>query len=470
MSATPHRIAVILAAGKGTRMRSAVAKPLHAVGGQPMLGWVLDAARAAGCDRLLIVVSPEADALRRRFTAPDVEWVVQDEQNGTGDAAARAEEPLAPLLESGEATLLVLSGDVPLVRPETLRRLLEAAEREGSWGAVAVADLAVPGALGRVIGSGGHLQRIVEARDATPEERAITTINAGLYALPARDLFDRLRRLTPDNAQGELYLTDAVTSAAADGENVALVHLADPSEAWGVNDRRDLAQVHRRCCARHLDTLMASGVTVLEPERTTVEATVTVGRDTVLHPGVNLQGTTHVGEGCTLHQGAWVRDTVIADGVTVEPYCVLDGAQVGDHGKVGPFARLRPGTVLDPEVKVGNFVEIKQARLHRGAKAGHLTYLGDAEIGPNTNIGAGVVTCNYDGERKHRTEVGSGAFIGSDTMLVAPVKVGDRATTAAGSVITKDVPDDALAVARKRQTVIDNWTERKARRREREDG
>jgi bifunctional UDP-N-acetylglucosamine pyrophosphorylase/glucosamine-1-phosphate N-acetyltransferase len=345
---------------------------------------------------------------------------------------------------------------------------LEAAEAPGVWGALAVADLEAPGTLGRVVADGEALQRIVEARDASPAELALTTINAGLYALPARDLFRRLRGLTTDNAQGELYLTDAVTGAAADGEAVALVTLADPSEAWGVNDRADLAKVHQRCGRRHLEALMAAGVTILDPERTSVEATVAVGADTVVHPGVNLLGATRIGTGCTLHQGAWLRDTELADGVTVEPYSVLDGARVGSHAKVGPFARLRPGTVLEEDVKVGNFVEVKKAHLHRGAKAGHLTYLGDAEIGEEANIGAGVVTCNYDGERKHRTEVGTGAFIGSDTMLVAPVKVGDRATTAAGSVITKDVPADALAVGRARQTVIEGWTERKERRRERQ--
>jgi bifunctional UDP-N-acetylglucosamine pyrophosphorylase/glucosamine-1-phosphate N-acetyltransferase len=406
--------------------------------------------------------------MRRAFTAPDVEWVVQEEQRGTGDAVAQAEKALG----EEETTVLVLSGDVPLVRPETLRRLVEAVET-GAWGALAVADLAEPGSLGRVVLRGeegeSELARIVEARDASPEELAIRTINAGLYALPAPNLFHRLRRVTTENAQGELYLTDAVTDAAHGGQRVVLVNLDDPSEAWGVNDRFDLAQVHTRLCGRHLESLMAGGVTVLEPHRTTVEATVEVGRDTVLHPGVTLLGQTTIGEGCTLHQGVWVQNSHLGDEVTLHPYSVLDGARLEQGAGAGPFARLRPGAQLDEGVKVGNFVEIKNAHLHPGAKAGHLSYLGDAEIGAGANIGAGVVTCNYDGENKHRTTIGAGAFIGSDTMLVAPVTVGDRATTGAGSTINKDVPADALAVGRARQNNIEGWTERKERRRKRQE-
>jgi bifunctional UDP-N-acetylglucosamine pyrophosphorylase / glucosamine-1-phosphate N-acetyltransferase len=317
---------------------------------------------------------------------------------------------------------------------------------------MAVADVLDSGSLGRVIQSpAGTLARIVEARDAGPEEFGVKRVNAGLYALPAPEVFGYLERLSPNNAQGELYLTDALTTAAGEGRRIDLVPLDDPDEALGVNDRVELGFVHRRLLDRHLYDLMVAGVTILDPARTTIETAVTVGADTVIHPGVALLGATRVGSGCTLHQGAWLRDTQVADGVTVEPYSVLDGAEVGAGCRVGPFARLRPASRLLKGARVGNFVEVKNAELGPGSRAGHLAYIGDASVGEGANIGAGTVTCNFDGVAKHRTEIGRGAFVGSDTMLVAPVRVGDGAATAAGSVITKDVPDGALAVGRARQ-------------------
>jgi bifunctional UDP-N-acetylglucosamine pyrophosphorylase / glucosamine-1-phosphate N-acetyltransferase len=448
------RVAVVLAAGKGTRMVSSLPKVLHRAAGRPLLAWVLDAARAAGCSRLIVVVGHGAEQVQAECAAPDVEFVLQAEQRGTGHALAQAEAALA----GQEATLLVLSGDVPLVTPATLAELARLSEdgddgaRGVAWGAMAVAELAEPGMLGRVIPRpDGGLGRIVEFRDATTDERAVRLINAGLYALPAPRVFADLAALTPDNAQGELYLTDAPTAAAKRGERVELLALADPAEALGVNDRAELAAVHRRLLDRRLLALARSGVTVLEPVRTVVEPGVEVGADTVLHPDVALLGATRVGAGCTLHQGAWLLDTVLGEGVTVFPYSVLEGAEVAAGARVGPFARLRPGTRLGEGTRVGNFVEVKGSELRAGAKAGHLAYLGDATVGEGANIGAGVVTCNFDGEAKHRTEIGRGAFVGSDTMLVAPVRVGEGATTAAGSVITKDVPAGGLAVGRVRQ-------------------
>jgi len=443
-------VAVVLAAGKGTRMVSRLPKVLHRAAGRPLLAWVLDAARAAGCSRLIVVVGHGAEQVQAECAAPDVEFVLQAEQRGTGHALAQAEAALA----GQEATLLVLSGDVPLVTPATLAELahLSEAGEAGAWGAMAVAELAEPGMLGRVIPRpDGGLGSIVEFRDANAEQRAVRLINAGLYALPAPQVFADLAALTPDNAQGELYLTDAPTAAARRGERVELLALADPAEALGVNDRAELAAVHRRLLDRHLLALARSGVTVLEPARTVVEPGVEVGADTVLHPDVTLLGSTRVGGGCTLHQGAWLLDTVLGEGVTIFPYSVLEGAEVAAGARVGPFARLRPGTRLGEGSRVGNFVEVKGSELKAGAKAGHLAYLGDATVGEGANIGAGVVTCNFDGEAKHRTEIGRGAFVGSDTMLVAPVRVGDGATTAAGSVITKDVPAGGLAVGRVRQ-------------------
>jgi bifunctional UDP-N-acetylglucosamine pyrophosphorylase/glucosamine-1-phosphate N-acetyltransferase len=451
-------VAVVLAAGLGTRMRSRLPKVLHEAGGRPLLAWALDAARAAGCARIVTVVGHGAEEVQRRFAADDVRFVLQEQQLGTGHALAQA-----ALEVPGEAIVLVLSGDVPLVRVETLRALLAAAGEGGA--AMAVADLGQPGSLGRVIAAGdGRLAAIVEAKDATSEQLAVRTINAGIYALPAPAIFEELARLRPDNAQGELYLTDAVTALAKQPSGVALLHLADPAEALGVNTRVELAQVHRLLVERKLHELMLAGVTVLEPQRTRIDAQVTVGPDTVIHPDVSIFGNSAVGSGCLLHQGAWLRDTTLADGVTVEPHSVLDGAVVETGCRVGPFARLRPGTRLGAGARVGNFVEVKASTLGAGAKANHLAYLGDATVGEKANIGAGVVTCNYDGERKHPTEIGAGAFVGSDTMLVAPVRVGSGATTAAGSVITKDVPDGALAVGRVRQRNVEGWQQRRKKK------
>jgi bifunctional UDP-N-acetylglucosamine pyrophosphorylase / glucosamine-1-phosphate N-acetyltransferase len=330
-----------------------------------------------------------------------------------------------------------------------------------------VAELQDPGSLGRVIvDQAGVFQEIVEVKDALPEQREIRLINAGIYALPAPAVFDYLRNLKTTNAQGELYLTDAVTNAAADGHPVRLVMLPDPDEALGVNDRAELARVHRLLIGRHLTSLMKAGVTILEPERTVIEPGVRIGEDTVIHPGVSLLGGTSIGRDCVIHQGAWLRDTSVADGTTIEPYSVLDRTEVGEGCRVGPFARLRPASRLLRGARVGNFVEVKNSVLGEGAKANHLAYVGDTTVGEGANIGAGVVTCNYDGTHKNPTEIGPGAFIGSDTMLVAPVKVGAGASTAAGSIITKNVPDGALAVGRVRQKNLEGWAGGLRRRRD----
>ncbi|MEM1179743.1 MAG: bifunctional UDP-N-acetylglucosamine diphosphorylase/glucosamine-1-phosphate N-acetyltransferase GlmU [Acidobacteriota bacterium] len=458
----PPRIAVILAAGKGTRMRSNLPKPMHAVAGKPMLRWVIDAARAAGCVRVLVVVGYQAEVIQGAFADDGVEWVLQEEQLGTGHALAQAEAKI-----DEEATLLVLNGDVPGLRVETLERLASAAE--AGWGGLAVANVEPPGALGRVLSNGDRLERIVEAADAGSDELAVTLVNSGLYAVRAPQVFDDLRRLDTDNAQGELYLTDAMGIAVADGRPVELVHLEDTDEALGINDRRELARMHRILIDRHLDALMRSGVTVLEPARTTVEPTVTVGAETVIHPDVVLLGSTEIGPDCEIHAGCWVKDSRVAPRALLRPHSVLEDADVGEDCAVGPFARLRPGAELMQGALVGNFVEVKKARLGVGSKASHLAYLGDADIGDGSNIGAGVVTCNYDGKNKHRTVIGDGAFVGSDSMLVAPVTVGDGATTAAGSTITQDVPAGALAVGRARQRNIPDWASRAKRRTNRDD-
>jgi bifunctional UDP-N-acetylglucosamine pyrophosphorylase/glucosamine-1-phosphate N-acetyltransferase len=363
-----EKVAVVLAAGKGTRMRSRLPKVLHRAAGRPLLSWVLDAARAAGCRRILVVVGHGAEEVRAEIGGDDVTWVAQAEQRGTGHALAQVEGRIA-----GPALLLVLSGDVPLVESHTLARLLAAAA--AGWGAMAVTELPVPGSLGRVVarptgvggreaagpvtsgsGTGELLERIVEAADSGPAELALRTVNAGLYALPAPDVFPFLAALAPNNAKRELYLTTALTDAAAAGRRIELVRLADPREAQGVNDRQELAAVHRALLDRHLEALMASGVTVLEPARTVVEATACVGADTVLHPGVSLLGLTSVGAGCVLQQGVWVRDGRLGDRVTIGPYSVIDGAEVGSGCQVGPFTRLTPASPLLSGARRGSSV------------------------------------------------------------------------------------------------------------------
>ena len=451
----PDRIAVVLAAGQGKRMRSALPKVLHEVAGRPMLARVLATARLSGCDRLLVVVGHRAESVRAALPETDLTWVEQREQRGTGHALLQA----APHV-GRPALLLVLSGDVPLVRAATLDRLARAAA--AGWGALAAATLQEPGALGRVLTHfDGTLHRIVEVADANSEELAICRVNAGLYALPAPGIFDFLAALEPDNSQGELYLTDALVKAAAAGKRIEVVELEDPQEALGVNDRSDLARVHRLLLERKARELQRGGVTLLAPERTAIEPESEIDPDSVVHADVTLCGASRVGTGSTLHQGVWLRESTVGQDCVIEPYSVLDGAIVGNGCRVGPFARLRPGTVLLDGARVGNFVEVKNSRLGMKAKANHLAYVGDAEVGDGANIGAGVVTCNYDGETKHRTEIGAGAFVGSDTMLVAPVRVGAHATTGAGSVITRDVPDGALAVERSAQRTIPGWAERR---------
>lgn len=453
--------AVVLAAGQGTRLRSSLPKVLHPAAGRRLLEWVVRAARAAGCGQISVVIGHGGEQVKSAMADQNLGWVVQAEQKGTGHALAQVEPEVGR-----DSTLLVLSGDVPLVRAETLDKLVAAAR--GGWGAMAVADLDEPGSLGRVLTQpDGSLQGIVEAADASPEELTVGRVNAGLYALPAPAIFEFLARLEPQNAKGELYLTDALNAAVRQGHPIRLVDLDDPSESFGVNNRADLGRVHRALIYRHTAALMEAGVTLLDVDRTTIEATVSVDRDTVIHPGVTLLGDSKIGEGCVLHQGVWLRDTSVGERVEIAPYSVLEGAQIEAECRIGPFARLRPGSVIGPGAKVGNFVEIKNSELSEGVKASHLSYIGDASIGERSNIGAGTITCNYDGFEKHPTRIGRDVFIGSDTMLVAPVEVDDEAITGAGSVISKHVPAGSLAVGRSRQQNIAGWAKRFRQRKKR---
>jgi bifunctional UDP-N-acetylglucosamine pyrophosphorylase/glucosamine-1-phosphate N-acetyltransferase len=432
---------VIMAAGLGTRMRSSRAKVLHALGGRPLVAHVCRTALQLAPDRVVVVVGHQAeeveDAVRESIGehARSLEFAQQREQLGTGHAVQQA----AGLLSHG--TAIVLSGDVPLVESATLRALL-AAHREGDYAATLLSTrLADPTGYGRIVrGPAGDFRRIVEHRDASPAERAVDEINAGIYAFETSHLLPSLARLSTGNAQGEYDLTDVLGALVDEGRRVGVL-LHEPShEVLGINSRVDLAESEALLRRRTLERLMVGGVTIVDPASTYADDTVEVGRDTTIHPGAILSGATSVGEGCEIGPYCQLTHATLADGVTVRAMSVLERAHVAAGAIVGPFARLRPGAVIGEDAHVGNFVEVKNTTLGAGSKANHLTYLGDAEIGAGCNIGAGTITCNYDGKNKHRTTIEDGVYIGSDTMLVAPVRVGRGSKTGAGAVVTRDVP------------------------------
>ena len=420
---------IVLAAGQGTRMNSDLPKVLHQVGAAPLLHHALAAGRALSPDRTVVVTGHGADAVARAATAfdPDATCVVQEEQRGTAHAVAQA----APLLSDAQGDAVVLYGDTPFIRPETLAALLDARAHH----AVVVLGFhaADPGRYGRLITTGDSLDRIVEWKDATDAERAVTLCNSGVICAQTATLFDLVAAVGNDNAAGEYYLTDIVALARARGLSAGVV-LCDESETLGVNTRAQLAAAEAAFQSRARAEALENGVTLTAPETVFLALDTFIGRDAIIGPNVIF------GPGVTIESGAEVKG-----------FCHLEGCHISRGATVGPFARLRPGAELAEDVHVGNFVEIKNTILDEGVKVGHLTYLGDAHVGEFTNIGAGTITCNYDGVMKHRTEIGPRAFIGSDTMLVAPVTVGADAMTATGSVITKDVPAQALAVARARQ-------------------
>ncbi|MEX0899171.1 MAG: bifunctional UDP-N-acetylglucosamine diphosphorylase/glucosamine-1-phosphate N-acetyltransferase GlmU [Gammaproteobacteria bacterium] len=425
--------AVILAAGQGKRMNSALPKVLQPLAGRPLLAHVLAAARALEPAAIRVVHGHGAEAVRAAFPDSDIEWVLQAEQLGTGHAVKQA----MPDVPAGH-TVLVLCGDVPLVRPETLRALVAAAS-EG----VGLLTVELPDATGygRVIrDASGHVQRIVEHRDATDDERAVREINTGIMALPAARLTEWLDRLDNDNTQGEYYLTDVIAMAVADGVPVSAVKAADAAEVAGVNDRRQLAALERAYQRAVADALMAAGTTLVDPARFDVRGELICGRDVVIDVNCVFEGRVELG-----------------DGVRIAPNSVLEDCVVGAGTSVGPFARVRPGTVIGRGARVGNFVEIKNSELGDGAKVPHLSYVGDTSVGERANVGAGTITCNYDGAHKHRTVIGKDAFIGSNSALVAPVTIGEGATIGAGSVVTKDAPDGKLTLARGKQVTLDNW-------------
>lgn len=454
-SRTPFA-AVVLAAGKGTRMKSAKAKVLHEAGGRPLAYYPIRRALDAGADPVVVVVGHQAEAVEAALAAAlpgaPVRFAVQAEQRGTAHAVLAAKAALRGF----SGPVAILSGDTPLLLADTLRGVVAARSRARATLAFATMTLEAPRGYGRVVRDAkGRPVRIVEEKDATAAERALSEVNAGLYCVDAPFLWKALARVRADNAQRELYLTDVVAAAARKGGAVAVP--VAPAEAAGVNDREELARAARVLLLRRASALMRAGVSIEDPRRFDCDEAVEIAPDVVVEPGVRLLGRTRIGEGCRIGAGAILTNAVLAPGVTVRPYTVIDDASVASGAILGPFSRLRPGSDIGEGAHVGNFVETKKTRLGKGAKANHLAYLGDAVVGAGANVGAGTITCNYDGERKNETRIGAGAFIGSDSILVAPLEIGDEAYVAAGSVITDPVPAGALALGRARQVTKEGW-------------
>ena len=449
-------VAVILAAGKGTRMKSALPKVLHMVGGRPMLRHVMNAATQAGAKRTLVVVGFGGDQVQAEIGAA-AEYVVQAEQLGTGHAMMQAQ----PALDGFGGTVLLLCGDTPLLTGKTLQQLVTAHQQSGAAATVLTATPADATGYGRILrDEAGRVDGIVEQKDATEAQKRIGEINTGIYCFEAAPLFAALAGLTCNNAQAEYYLTDVLAILAQAGQRVGAVEVTDFQETLGINSRLQLAEAEKILRQRKLLELMDSGVTVMDPASTFVDASVSIGEDTVLYPFTWLEGETTIGRDCRIGPNSRIADSQLGDAVTLH-FSYAHECKIADGVTVGPYVHLRPDAELAAGVKVGNFVEVKNSRVGAGSKLPHLSYIGDADIGSGVNIGCGTITVNYDGKKKHRTVVEDTAFVGCNSNLVAPVSVGAGAYIAAGSTITKDVPAGALGVGRARQTNIAGWAEKK---------
>lgn len=441
---------IILAAGKGTRMRSNLPKVLQPLAGRPLLGHVIETAKKLQADNIITIYGHGGNLVQKEFAHEQVQWVEQAEQLGTGHAV-KVTLPVLP--KDGQA--LILSGDVPCISQQTLQKLLDAAQHTG----IGLVTLTLPDAsgYGRIVRENGKIQAIVEHKDASDEQRQIKEINTGIYCVSNAKLHEWLPNLSNSNAQGEYYLTDIVAMAIADGLEVASVEPERAFEVEGVNDRVQLAALEREFQTYQAKLLMQQGVHLIDPSRFDLRGQLTVGQDVRIDINVIIEGDCAFGDNVEIGAGCVIKNTTIAAGTKVQPYSVFDSAIVGENTQIGPFSRLRPGAKLADEVHIGNFVEVKNSSIGLGSKANHFTYLGDAEVGAGSNIGAGTITCNYDGANKFKTIIGDAAFIGSNSSLVAPVKIGNGATVGAGSTITRDVADNCLAVERSKQFVKEDY-------------
>ena len=481
-SSVPGLGVVVMAAGLGKRMKSDHAKVLHHVAGQPMVLYAVDVACQVAGHRIAVVVGHQADRVRQvveasmtgKTGAPSVSLVEQAQQLGTGHAVLQSRPVFYGVNETRPTNYLILNGDTPLLSEHTVRELLQVHQKAGATVTILTAMLDDPSGYGRVIrrpsdtarpGASGlsDVLKIVEDRDATPVERETKEINVGTYVVSGAFLFDALEKLEPKNAQGEYYLTDVVRMAVERGDRVAAVALDNPDEGLGVNSRVQLAAAEQVVRQQIRERWLEAGVTMRDPQSVWIDAGVTIGRDTVLYPNVSLEGRTVIGEGAMVRSGVRITDCVVGNRVEILDSSVLCESHVEDEAHLGPFAHLRPGVIVRKKAKVGNFVEMKKTELGEGSKANHLSYLGDATIARGVNIGAGTITCNYDGRQKYRTVIGEDVFLGSDTQLIAPVTIGDRSVVAAGTTVTQNVPPDSLAISRVAQVNRVDWVTKRNR-------
>ena len=456
--------AIILAAGLGKRMKSDIPKVLHTVAGRPMLFYPIEVVKDLGIEKVVIVVGHKGDeeinTLQevRSQNKSQIQFVKQEPQLGTGHAVLCAEDSL----KDWKGNVLILSGDVPLIARETIMGLMGLHTKKKAAISFISTVVADPSGYGRVIrNKSGSVVRIVEDKDAGAREKAVNEINTGIYCINAPFLFSGLKNIKKENAQGEYYLPDLIGMAVKEKHKVAALTHIDPAEVMGINNRIELAEANRAMRERINKELMLSGVTMLNPESAYIHHGVKIGKDTVIYPNTFLEGSVEIGERCVIEEGCKIINTIIGNDSVIKSNSVIESSKIGEKVSIGPFARLRPDSVVEDEAKIGNFVEVKKSRIGKGTKANHLSYIGDAIIGEDVNIGAGTITCNYDGIKKHQTIIEDGAFIGSDTQLVAPVRVGKNAYIGSGSTITKNVPPGSLALSRAEQRIVEGWVEKK---------
>ncbi len=445
---------IILAAGKGTRMKSNVVKVLHPLAGLPMISYPVQAAQLLAPEKLVVVVGHQGDNVRKSLSSEGISIVRQEEQLGSGHAVAVTEDALRTFA----GTVLIMCGDVPLIRVETLRHFLQRHVESRAVVSVLTVVLEDPAGYGRVVrNESGAIRAIVEHRDASEAVKAIQEINTGIYCCEASFLYPALKKIGRDNDQGEYYLPDIIALAIKEGKPAAAVVTDDFQEVKGINDRIELAEADQAMRQRILMRHMLEGVSIIDPGSTYIDFGVSIGQDTVIHPNTSIRGTSAIGSNCSIDMNCIITNSVIGNGVHIKPSSVINESHISDSVTIGPFAHLRPQTYVEEGGRIGNFVEVKKSRVGKRSKANHLTYIGDSTIGDGVNIGAGTITCNYDGTTKHPTIIEDGVFVGSNTSLVAPIKVGKDAVIGAGSTITKDVPPGALAVERSRQQIYEQW-------------
>lgn len=457
--ARPRIAIVIMAAGKGTRLKSKHPKVLHEVGGKPLLAYVIGAATAtqvAEPKDVFAIVGHEADRVRQAVSQSGINFVMQRPQKGTGHALMAAREALQPYDH-----IIVLSGDAPMITPDTIRKLRDFHVSQDPAMTILAAMLADPTGYGRVLRKGQNVQRVVEQRSATPQQMKIREINSGFYGFKVKSLFRHIDKLSTNNPHGEFYLTDMAEILSRSKEHVLSVNVDNPAEILGANSRTELVEIDQRMRTAKCHELMAEGVTIFNPSSCVIDADVQVGSDTIIEPFVQIRGNTHIGSDVRIGSFSVISNCEIGDQVNVQTGCVLEDSHIGNRAGLGPYSHVRPGCEICEEAHVGNFVEMKKTRLGRASKANHLTYLGDSDVGEEVNVGAGTITCNYDGIHKHKTVIEDGVFIGSDSILVAPIRIGKGAYVAAGSCLTDDVPPESLALGRARQVIKESWARQK---------